>query len=713
MTRQLFLTQRRCAILGAAAYLLLLPLWVSAEPVPGKDDRMVAQLVCQMLQDGHVTRPMIDDEISKRLFHRFFKDLDPSKLYFVQSDIDEFKKHETELDDMLLRGDVSFAYKVYERFMERIGQRLKLIDKLVDMPFDFSKKEYLDTDIERLPYTTSDQEIAERWRLRIKFDLLRERLGTKPLPEAEARKKVRDRYRAFAKRMKQLDNYDLLEVYISSLAASLDPHGGYMSPNTLTDFEISMRLRLEGIGAVLREENGQTIVVEVVPGGAAAKDGRLKPNDKIIAVAPGDGNFVDVVDMKLREAVKLIRGPKGTKVELKVVPAGKLEPIVYALTRQQVEIKSQAARYDIREQGQKANGMPYKIGIINLPSFYAAGRGGTGEVKSASQDVRRILTELNAKGVDGVILDMRGNPGGFLGEAVALAGLFIDQGPVVQVKDPSAGVKRLDDPERGVVYDGPLVVLVSRSSASASEIVAATMQDYGRALIVGDSSTHGKGTVQAVIDLGDQLPNARPGKLGALRLTMQQFYRVNGDSTQNRGVLSDIILPSLSEYLSTPEKDMEHALAFDRVRATAYQHVDQVTPALKAVLKERSAQRVQASKDFAKLAKDVDRLKAARERKKVPLNETEVKEQMNREEAEDKELNKDSPLPETKVDDAPYKFPRSFYTDEVLRIMEDLLQGKKLLPQGRAPERREAVPALSSRWMLAGERRWPVTARLA
>ncbi len=289
----------------------------------------------------------------------------------------------------------------------------------------------------------------------------------------------------------------------------------YMSPNTLDDFEISMRLRLEGIGAVLRDENGQITIVEVVPGGAASKDGRLKANDKIIAVAPGDGKFVDVVDMKLRDAVKLIRGPKGTKVELKVVPAGKLEPVIYALTRQQIEIKSQAARYEVIDDGKKDDGKPFRIGVIHLPSFYAAAPGSVGDVKSASKDVRRILTELKARGVDGVVLDMRNNPGGFLGEAVALAGLFIDQGPVVQVKGPSAGLKRLNDPEKGVVYDGPLVVLVNRSSASAAEIVAATLQDYGRALIVGDSATHGKGTVQAVIDLGEYLPQARRASWGA------------------------------------------------------------------------------------------------------------------------------------------------------------------------------------------------------
>jgi carboxyl-terminal processing protease len=665
--------------------LFLIPFCVWAEPIPGKDDRLVAQMVCEFLQRGHVTRPTIGDEISKRLFHRFLKDLDPGKLYFLKNDIDEFKKQETELDDMLLNGDLSFAYKVYDRFMKRIGERLKLIDELLEQKYDFTVREYLDTDTAKLDYLQDDQDLRDRWRKRIKFDLLLQRLGTKPPPEAEAVKKVRERYRGFARRMKQLDNYDLMEVYLSDLGASLDPHGAYMSPNTVDDFEIAMRLQLEGIGALLREENGQVSIVEIVPGGAAAKDGRLKANDKIIAVAQGDGNFVDIVDMKLRLAVKLIRGPKGTKVDLKVVPAGKIEPVVYTLTRQQIEIKSQAARYEVIEQGKKAGGQPYKIGVIDLPSFYAASPRGSGDIKGATEDVRRILTELKAQGVDGVILDLRHNPGGFLEEAIALAGLFIDEGPVVQVKDRERGVRRRDDPDKGIVYSGPLMVLVSRASASASEIVAAALQDYGRALIVGDSATHGKGTVQAVIDLSEQLPQAR-AKLGALRLTFQQFYRVNGDSTQNRGVLSDIVLPSLTEYLTTPEKDMDYALAFDRVKAVEHEEFGMVSAAVKSALQARSAERVKTSKDFAKLAKEIKRVKTMRANKKVPLNEQELKEQMNKEEAEkvDRAESGLPEKPEEEKDQRAYKFRRNFLNSEVLKIMEDYLQAKKASPaQGR------------------------------
>jgi carboxyl-terminal processing protease len=697
-------------LLAAALFALLLaPLRLSAEPVPGKHDRVVAQMVGEILQQGHVTKPTIGDEISKRWFARFLKDLDPGKLYFLKSDLDDFKKQETELDDMLAKGDISFAYTAFRRLLERVAQRQKLIDDLLEAKHDFTVQEYLDTDPARLDYVQTNQDLRERWRKRIKLDLLRQRLGAKPLPDAEAKEAVRKRYRSFARRMKQLDNWDLLEEYLSALAASLDPHSSYMSPNTVEDFEIALRLRLEGIGAVLREENGEVIVVETVPGGAAGKDGRLKPNDKIIAVAQGDGKFVDVVDTKLREAVKLIRGAKGTRVELKVIPAGKLEPVVYALTRQQIEIKSQAARSEIIEQGKKASGQPYRIGVIDLPSFYGGGRDReAGQQRSATDDVRRILKDFKAQQVDGVILDLRSNPGGLLTEAVALAGLFIDEGPVVQVKSSNAAIRRLDDPEKGVAYDGPLMVLVNRFSASASEIVAATLQDYGRALVVGDSATHGKGTVAAVIDLAEQLGGAKDLKLGALTLTYQQFYRVSGDSTQNRGVASDIVLPSLSEYLATPEKDLDHALAFDRIKAAVHADLGRVPADLKAVLAARSAQRVRDSKDFTRLAGDIERLKRWQKLKKMPLSEKEFKEQLSKDEADPADPEKKGQPPEGKPADGSYKLPRNFINNEVLQIMEDFLQGRKLLPaQGRGPsQQREALAVWKRR---TAKRVWEVT----
>lgn len=683
MTQRIVPAKRVVALLAVVAGLLLIAARAPAEPKVAKQDRLVAQMVCEFLKQGHLGKPEIGDEISRRLFRRFLKDIDPNKLYFLKSDIDEFKKHETELDDQLLDGDLTFAYKVYDRFVERLGERLKLVEELVAAKHDFEAKEYLDTDFDKTDPPKTDEEVRERWRKRIKFDLLLQRVGEKPVPEDEAKKKVLARYQGLLKRWKQMDNSDLLELYLTDLTASVDPHSEYMSPTTLDDFDIRMRLNLEGIGAVLRSENGQTVVVEVMPGGAAAADGHLKPNDKIIAVAQGDDKFVDAVDMRLQDVVKMIRGPRGTKVQLKVIPVGKIEPVVLELTRQKVELKSQEARGEVVEQGKKADGKPYLVGVIDLPSFYAepgAGKPGKPEAKSATQDVRKLLKEFDDKHVDGVILDLRRNGGGSLNEALALTGLFIDQGPVVQVKGSEGKVQRKDDPEKGTVYAGPLIVLTSRFSASASEILAGALQDYNRALVVGDPATHGKGTVQVLIDLGAQLRGETPPKLGALKLTIQQFYRVNGDSTQERGVASDIVLPSLAEALATAEKDLDHALAFDKVKAADHDDLGLVTPDLKAVLRDRSAKRVKESKEFTKLAKDIELFKERKARKKVPLNEKELREQFTKDDADKIDQKVEELLPPEKPGDGTaYKFKRNFMNNEVLQIMEDFLQGKKLL----------------------------------
>jgi carboxyl-terminal processing protease len=680
MTHRVFRGNRYIALLAVLAGFLLIPTPTPAEPKLAKQDKLVAQLVCEFLKRGHLNQPEIGDEVSRRVFKHFLKGLDPSKLYFLQSDIDEFKKNETELDDQLLAGDIGFAYKVYETFIKRVEERQKLIEELVNnTKHDFDVKESLDTDYDALPFPKTQDDVKERWRKRVKFDLLMQRVAEKPLPEDEAKKKVLSRYQGLLKRWKQVDNADLLEIYLSDLTTSIDPHSTYMSPTTLDDFEIAMRLNLDGIGAVLRSENGETVVVEVVSGGAAGKDGRLKPNDKIVAVAQGDSKYVDALDMKLQDVVKMIRGKRETKVQLKVVPVGKIEPIVIELTRQKIELKSQEARGEVVEQGKRADGKPYLVGVIDLPSFYADGLPGKA-TKSATNDVRRLLKDFESKNVDGVVLDLRHNGGGLLTEAVSLTGLFFDKGPVVQVKGSAGNVGHKDDPDPSTAYAGPLMVLTSRFSASASEILAGALQDYGRALVVGDSSTYGKGTVQTVIDLGDQLGGVPPQKLGALKLTIQQFYRVNGDSTQARGVLSDVVLPTLTEVIGGGEKEQDYALAFDKVKPIDHENLSLVTPELKTLLQKRSADRIKASNDFTKLAKDVEVFKERKARKKVTLNEKELRAELKAEGAEklDQKVNELSP-PETPSGDAAYKFKKNFMNDEVMQVMEDFIQGKKLL----------------------------------
>jgi carboxyl-terminal processing protease len=661
------------AIAAAVAGLLLFRSPAPADPKLNKQDQLVARVVCEFLRQLHLNHPPIDDAASRRLFARFLKDLDPTKQYFLQSDIDGWKKYETELDDQLLRGELTFPYQVYERLMTRLNERMKLVEELVAADHDFTVKEYLDTDYDNMPYAKNAEEAKERWRKRIKFDLLMQRVGEKPLAEAEAKEKVLTRYKGLQRRWKQVDNADLLELYLTSLTTSLDPHSTYMSPNTLDDFEIAMRLNLDGIGALLRSEDGATSIAEIIPGGAAAKDGRLKPNDKITAVAQGDGKYNDVVGLKIQDVVKQIRGPRGTKVQLRVIPVGKVEPVEIELTRSKVELKGQEARGEVVEQGKKADGTPYRFGVIDLPSFYADPESG----KSATTDVRRLLKEFETKKVDGVILDLRHNGGGLLGEALSLTGLFFDQGPVVQVKDLRGKVSRRDDPEPGTVYAGPLMVLTSRFSASASEITAGALQDYSRALIVGDSATHGKGTVQRVIDIGDYLADKAPLKLGALKLTIEQFYRPSGESTQARGVISDVAIPSLTEVIAIPEKEEEYALAFDKVKAVEYPKLNMVSDDLKAKLREQSAKRVRESPEFAKLLRDVERIKDRKARKKVPLNEEELKEQLKKDDAEKLDKRTEEATPKDTSAEPQYKFKRTFLNNEVLQIMEDFVAAKK------------------------------------
>jgi carboxyl-terminal processing protease len=666
------------ALLAVTAGLLLIPAPLPAEPKSDKErDARVTEMVCAFLQQGHLKKPKIDDDISRRLFHRFLKELDPARLYFLKSDIGEFKKEETDLDDQLLNGDVGFAYRVYNRLVQRMEERQELIKELVDANHDFTVQEYLDTpDYDKMEPPADLKEVRERWRKRIKFDLLQQRVADKPVPEAEAKDKVRTRYRSVLRRYKQMDNSDLLELYLYHLTTSIDPHSTYMSPATLDDFSIAMRLNLDGIGAVLRSENGQTIVEEVVPGGAAATDGHLKAGDKIVGVAQGDGEFTDVVDMKLRDVVKLIRGKRGTRVQLKVVSTGKLDPVTIDLKRQKIELKSQEARGDVVEF-KKADGSSYRIGVIDLPSFYAGGDEGTDDAKSATADVKKILKEFNSKGIDGLVLDLRRNGGGALSEALSLTGLFIDQGPVVQVKGSRGAAQSKYDPEKGTDYSGPMLVLVSRFSASASEILAGALQDYGRAVIVGDP-THGKGTVQAIIDLGERSGLNPPPKLGALKLTIQQFYRVNGESTQVRGVVPDVPLPSLAEQLGTAEKDLDFPLPASRIEKARYEELKLVTDEIRETLKGQSARRVKESPDFQKLAKEIELFKVRKDRKKVPLNEKELREELARDDADKLDKKAEELLPaETPKSDAAYKFKLNFMNKEILQVLADLIECQK------------------------------------
>jgi carboxyl-terminal processing protease len=562
-------------------------------------------------------------------------------------------------------------------------ERMSFVEEFVNVPHDFTVDEFISTDYDNLDFARTLDEIRERWRKKVKFDLLQQRLEKKPLPEAEQKERILKRYRALMDAWSRTDSDEVLELYLNALTTSFDPHSDYMSPSTLEDFNIQMRLSLDGIGARLRWEDGYTIVAEILPGGAADLDGRLQVEDKITAVAEDGEHVVDVVDMKLKDVVKKIRGRRDTPVMLRVLPAGKTEPVDYRLTRAKIELKNQEAWGQIIEHGQKADGTPIRTGYISLPSFYLdilAASNDDANAKRCSEDVKKILLDMQrpGKGVDAVMLDLRMNGGGALSEAIALTGLFIDQGPVVKVKGRMAREELHEDHDRGMVYAGPLVVLVNKLSASASEIFAGAIQDYGRGLVVGDSSTHGKGTVQTVVDISAGrsrgLVASREPMLGALKLTIQQFYRVNGDSTQNRGVLSDIVLPSLSDHVDG-EADLPQALPFEHVNPVAHTNYAVNNPELISRLRELSEKRRTESAEFQKALEDIARWEDIKQRKSISLNEDQRREEKQRtDKAEEATSDPDElPSPDRKKKNK-QEFERNYYNNECLSIMEDFLR---------------------------------------
>ena len=405
------------------------------------------------------------------------------------------------------------------------------------------------------------------------------------------------------------------------MAHTFDPHSDYMAPPQMDNFNISMKLSLVGIGAVLRSEDGYAKIVSLVPGGPADNDKRLKPNDRIEAVAQGEEPLADVVGMKLDRLVQQIRGEKGTKVRLRVIPADALDPatrLEVAIIRDEIKLTDQEAKAAVIEK--TVDGKTVKLGLIDLPSFYADMQG-SGDSKSTTRDVSRLIAQLKKEGVDGIALDLRSNGGGSLSEAITLTGLFVKEGPIVQVKDSHAETRILRDTDSGVLYDGPLVIMTSRASASASEILAAALQDYRRALLVGDKSTFGKGTVQSMQELSRYMPvSFASAKTGALKITIQKFYRISGGSTQNRGVIPDVRLPSVADYMDMSESAMPNALAYDETEPAEFQRTDQVTAAL-APIQRASAARIAASPEFAYVREDIERYKRRQAEKQISLNE--------------------------------------------------------------------------------------------
>jgi carboxyl-terminal processing protease len=639
--------------------------------VEGPQDSNIVRLVAQILHRQHYLKLAFNDALSEKFFDRYLDSLDNQHIFFLQSDVAEFEKYRDELDNLTMEGgDSSAARAIFNRFRERLEQQYDYaMDLLKNEKFDFTGDERFQLDRKKAAHPRDLAEAQKLWRDRLRYEYLQEKLN-KEKPE-EIVKNLTRRYNRILRAIHEYDNDDVLQIYLTALAHVYDPHSDYMGKSELENFSIGMKLSLYGIGALLQSEDGICTIKSLTPGGPAERSKKLKPNDKIVAVAQDTNPPVDVVDMKLNKVVELIRGAKGTEVKLTVIPAEAPDPSarkLVSIIREEIKLEDQAAKAKIFEMpaGTDANGneQTVRVGYIDLPSFYSGfeleGRRASSEQKSTTADVAKLLRKLAQEKVSGIVLDLRRNGGGSLEEAINLTGLFIKEGPVVQVKDPSGQVLQDEDSDPAVWYDGPLIVLTSRFSASASEILAGALQDYGRALVVGDSTTHGKGTVQSLLQLRPYFRLngiAVTNDPGALKITIRKFYRASGASTQKKGVIPDVVLPSVNNYLDVGEASLENPLEYDVIQPAKYEKLNRVEPYL-ADLKKRSEQRVSTDRDFAYIQDDIERYKKAQAEKSVSMNEAtrwkEKKEADERIKARKKEVSS-RPEPAGKVYDITLK----------------------------------------------------------
>nr|WP_314480707.1 carboxy terminal-processing peptidase [uncultured Pseudomonas sp.] len=589
--------------------------WDSLQP---DRDEIVASLnVVELLKRHHYSKPPLDDARSVIIYDSYIKLLDPARSYFTAADIAEFDKWKTQFDDFLKSGNLDPGFTIYKRYLDRVKQRLDFalaeLNKGVDK-IDFTTNETLLIDRKDAPWLKDQAALDDLWRKRVKDEVLRQKIAGKEPKQIQ--ETLIKRYKNQLARLDQTRAEDIFQAYINTFAQSYDPHTNYLSPDNAENFDINMSLSLEGIGAVLQSDNDQVKIVRLVPAGPAAKTKQVAPADKIIGVAQGNKEMVDVVGWRLDEVVKLIRGPKGSVVRLEIIPASNAPSDqtskIVSITREAVKLEEQAAKKSVLKL--KQDGRDYKLGIIEIPAFYLdfkAYRAGDPEYKSTTRDVKKLLTELQKEKVDGVVIDLRNNGGGSLQEATELTSLFIEKGPTVLVRNSDGRVDVLEDENPGAFYKGPLALLVNRLSASASEIFAGAMQDYHRALIIG-GQTFGKGTVQTI----------QPLNHGELKLTLAKFYRVSGQSTQHQGVLPDIDYPSIIDTKEIGESALPEAMPWDTIRPVVKPAVDPFKPYL-AQLKAQHEARSDKDAEFIYIRDRLALTQKLMTEKTVSLNEQE------------------------------------------------------------------------------------------
>ncbi len=596
---------------------------LTTAPLLAKSDAgNVTTSVGRLLEEGHYTHQALNDDVSKKFLKTYLELLDFSHLFFTQQDVDMLtSKYGTSLDDDVLLGNLKPAYEIYDLYTKRVDDRVaKIKAQLNQEQVDFKSDASIELSRQKAPWPKDDADADNVWRGRIVSELLQEHLSEHPIEPGP--KLIARRYERLARNVHEQDKDEQVKLFLDALAQTYDPHSEYLSKADLKNFSINMGLSLVGIGAMLRTEDGYAKIESLVPGGPAQTDGRLKVGDRITAVAQGNGEFSDVRDMRLDKVVEQIRGKKGTKVRLLVIPADSPDPSkrkTIDLVRDEIKLKDQEARADIIIK-KNENGEPVKLGWITLPSFYADM---DRHQKSTTKDVLALLKRLKKENISGLIVDLRRNGGGSLEEAIALTGLFLKSGPIVQTKGSNGNIVVSSDPDPGIAYSGPMIVLTSRQSASASEIFAAALQDYGRALIVGDKNTFGKGTVQTILEIGrfTSLLGSRSQEDGALKLTIQKFYRVAG--------ASDIVLPTLSDLPEFGEGALKNCLPYDEVPKARFTKWSEGRGLFLDELKRRSEARVQANPEFKYVMEDMERLRKRLDENRISLNEDTRKVELN------------------------------------------------------------------------------------
>ena len=682
----------------------------AAAKAPLEPDAVASQIARRFDREMprmHLSHEPLDEAVATNALDIFLGMLDFDRSFFLAKDVAEFRQEAGLLPERMAKGDVSFAFRVVERFKERVRDRVEYVERLLDKGFDLNAAESFVWKRKDAAWPDTAQDWDELWRKKAKneyvgrvvFQRLAEERLTNSVPAAASTNRpggvavqppatnpaapaagaalspaefVRKRYKQYLMMLEDSDADFVLQRYFTAFAQAYDPHSEYMTASSSEDFDIGMKLSLCGIGAMLTSEDGAAKVERIIPGGPADRDGRLKAGDKIIAVAQGDQEAVDVLHWPLYKTVRLIRGEKDTKVVLTVIPASDISGArteKIAIVRDEVKLEEQAAKGEVLEVTD-ANGVTNKIGLIRLPAFYAdlkSRMNGETESRSSTRDVARIVRDMKQKDVKGIVIDLRNNGGGSLTEAVEMTGLFIPAGPVVQVRE-SRGVQVLSDPDPDVLYTGPLLVLVNRHSASASEILAGALQDYGRALIVGDSKTHGKGTVQSLQNLDPRNP-----KMGSLKVTTHSFYRVAGGSTQLKGVIPDIVIPSVWDVMEVGEEYLPHALDWTMISMARYRPVGDLTPLIPE-LRKKSAERRKKDSRFTGLQETLRQVKKNQESKEISLKLEDrialAKEEKNLSKLQDESLADDEGEDDAQ---APKKSARSdIIVREAERILLDL-----------------------------------------